>query len=66
MARCENCNKSQKDLHACTTHSMWLCDKCYSITLNPYTAQREQMTQKQFNEWLWGVEWKTLNKGGIS
>jgi len=62
MARCQYCNKSQKKLHACTTHSLWVCDKCYSRTLNPYTEKRERMTPKQFNNWLWIVELKMLNK----
>ena len=62
MKNCEYCNKKQKKLNACSVHSMWVCDKCYSETLNPYTAQRERMTLKQFDNWLWSVEWKTFNK----
>jgi len=62
MKNCEYCNKKQKELHACLVHDMWVCDKCYSHTLNPYTEKREQMTSKQFENWLWNVEWKTFNK----
>lgn len=34
--KCEHCGKHQKELHADTYFNIWVCDKCYSHTLNPY------------------------------
>jgi hypothetical protein len=34
MKICEHCGRKQKKLNACSFANQWLCDKCYSDTLN--------------------------------
>jgi hypothetical protein len=47
---CEYCNKKQKELNACNTLNMWLCDDCYSTKLNHYEKELDVVERMIYNK----------------
>lgn len=48
--KCQYCNKESKNLNACNLTNMFLCDKCYGDTLNPYNLKKNQTESERIKE----------------